>query len=336
MFVGQRVELAPHRVGPLLLARRDEGSTDVAVLHQALPVGDPAGPGEALGGRDPRLGHPHHHVGLGRRLDRQQLAHATADLVDLPAVEPAVRPGDVGELEDAQAWLHVRSHGISRLVGPSASITTISPGATSRTNVAPMTLSAGVSEASTHPSGSSAGPSRPRHSGRNPYGIAHSEQPLGAHENERERALQNGQHRLHCGGQVLGLGKGLHQQLGHHIAVGGDGARQHAGLLGQRRRVGQVAVVPQREAGAAHRPVDGLRPGPVRGAVRRVAGVADGHMPLEPREGALVEDGGDQAHVLDDRDRVAVATAMPADSWPRCCRANRPSNVRLATLIPGA
>ena len=33
-----------------------------------------------------------------------------------------------------------------------------------------MTLRAGVSEASTHPSGASAGPSRPRHSGRNPYG----------------------------------------------------------------------------------------------------------------------------------------------------------------------
>ena len=30
-------------------------------------------------------------------------------------------------------------------------------------------------------------------------------------------------------------------------------------------------------------------------------------MALEPREGALVEDGGDQAHVLDDRDRVTVA-----------------------------
>src|SRR6516162_8805156 len=28
-------------------------------------------------------------------------------------------------------------------------------------------------------------------------------------------------------------------------------------------------------------------------------------------------------------------TAMPADSCPRCCRAKRPSNVRLATLIPG-
>ena len=71
--------------------------------------------------------------------------------------------------------------------------------------------------------------------------------------------------------------------------------------------VGQVAVVPEREAGAADGPVDGLRPGPVGGPVRRVAGVADGEVTLEPRERALVEDGGDQAHVLDDGDGVAVA-----------------------------
>ena len=56
------------------------------------------------------------------------------------------------------------------LLGPSPSMTTISPGATSRTKVAPMTLRAGVSDASTQPSGASAGPSRPRHSGRNPNG----------------------------------------------------------------------------------------------------------------------------------------------------------------------
>ena len=63
-----------------------------------------------------------------------------------------------------------RSQGTSRLFGPSWSITTSSPGAISRTKVAPITLSAGVSEASTHPSGASAGPRRPRHSGRKPKG----------------------------------------------------------------------------------------------------------------------------------------------------------------------
>ena len=105
--LGEGVQLAPDRVGPLLLARCDEGAPDVAVLDQSLPVGDAAGAGEALRRRDARLGHPHHHVGLGRRLLRQQLARAAPDVMDLPAVEPAVRPRDVGELEDAQTRLHV-------------------------------------------------------------------------------------------------------------------------------------------------------------------------------------------------------------------------------------
>ena len=138
-------------------------------------------------------------------------------------------------------------------------------------------------------------------------GVADAEQSLGAHEDERVRALEDGQHGLQRGGEVLGLGEGVHQQLGHDVAVGGDGARQHPDLLGQLRRVGQVAVVPEREAGAADGAVDRLGPRPVRRAVRRVAGVANREVPLESRQGALVEHGGDQAHVLDDRHRVAVA-----------------------------
>ncbi len=51
------------------------------------------------------------------------------------------------------------------------SITTISPGSSSRMKVAPITSRAGDSEARTHPiSNSSVASSRPRHSGRNPFG----------------------------------------------------------------------------------------------------------------------------------------------------------------------
>ena len=63
-----------------------------------------------------------------------------------------------------------RNHGTSMDRGPSASITIISPGATSRTNVAPMTLSAGDSDARTQPSGAWAGPSLPTQRGRKPCG----------------------------------------------------------------------------------------------------------------------------------------------------------------------
>src|SRR4029077_11062982 len=60
------------------------------------------------------------------------------------------------------------------------------------------------------------------------------------------------------------------------------------------------------EARATDGPVDGLGARPVRGTVRRVARVTDGQMAEQPGQGALVEDGGDEAHVLDDRDGIAV------------------------------
>ena len=53
---------------------------------------------------------------------------------------------------------------------PSGVIVTISPGAISRTKAAPTRSSAGDSEATIHPSGTSTVPRRPRHSGRRPKG----------------------------------------------------------------------------------------------------------------------------------------------------------------------
>ena len=50
------------------------------------------------------------------------------------------------------------------------STVTSSPGATSRTYVAPITSRAGDSEATAHPSGASTPPNRPRQRGRNPWG----------------------------------------------------------------------------------------------------------------------------------------------------------------------
>src|SRR5690606_6125164 len=98
----QRVELHADRPGPQLLAGGDEAAADVAVLDQPLPEGDPAAVGEPLGGRDAGLGHAHDHVGLDRRLLGQLLAHADPSLVDAAGVQPAVGPGEVHELEQAQ------------------------------------------------------------------------------------------------------------------------------------------------------------------------------------------------------------------------------------------
>ena len=61
------------------------------------------------------------------------------------------------------------------------------------------------------------------------------------------------------------------------------------------------------EAGPPHGPEDGLGVAPLRGAGGRVAGVADGERPGQAGDGALVEDGGDKAHVPHDGDGLAVA-----------------------------
>src|SRR2546422_309447 len=52
-------------------------------------------------------------------------------------------------------------------------------------------------------------------------------------------------------------------QLTDELAVGGEHAGQHAEALRERGRVGEVAVVPEREAGVGHRAVHrlGVAPG---------------------------------------------------------------------------
>ena len=181
---------------------------DVAVLHQALPVGDAAAPGEALGGRHARVGHAHHHVGLGRRLGGQQLAHAAAGLVDLAAVEPAVGPRDVGELEDAQPGLDLaQPRDLQARADRRRRSRPSRPAATSRTKVAPITLSAGVSEASTQPSGARPGRAGPGREGGTRSG---SRTPKSRSEfmSTKENAPSTiGQHHCERGGQVLGLGE---------------------------------------------------------------------------------------------------------------------------------
>ena len=46
--------------------------------------------------------------------------------------------------------------------------------------------------------------------------------------------------------------------------------------------------------------------------------------PSSGGERPLVEHLRDEAHVLDDGEVSPSLTAMPADSWPRCCSAYRP------------
>lgn len=106
------------------------------------------------------------------------------------------------------------------------------------------------------------------------------------------------------------------EQRGEQVGVvGGRYARGAAAFLlgqvgdhlGELSRVDQVAVVAERDGavpGGAERRLGVLPDG---GTGRRVAGVAHRDMTLERTEGGLVEDLGNEAHVLEDEDLGAVA-----------------------------
>ena len=193
--------------------------------------------------------------------------------------------------------------------------------------------SAGVSEASTQPDVEPAQAQRPE-----AVGVAHADGLRLVHDHERERALEpghdRGDDRLEPAGlggigrrgsaldvaprrvdrpgrgELVGVGACRQlaaDQLGHEVAVAGDRALEHAGLLGQRLGVDEVAVVAEREHVLAHRPVGGLGVAPRGRAGGRVAAVADGEVAVQPRQGAVVEHAGDEALVLDDREQLAVA-----------------------------
>ena len=318
--VAQRIQLAPHAVDPGLLVRGDEGAADVAVLDQALAVGDAAGPGVALGRRHARVGHPHHQVRLDRGLGGQQLAHPPAGPVDLAAVEAAVGPGEVDELEDAQ----VRPDPLGReqLLG-------VDPVLVDHHQLARLELAdeggpdhvEGRRLGGQHPAlGAVDRPQAAEAQGPQALGVAHPVEVGGVEQDEAEGALDVGEHRpqrrtqvvvgavvVVVGAVAVVVGMVMGHQLGHHVAVGGHHAREHPGPVGQLGRVGQVAVVAEGEAGPPHRPVDGLGGGPLRRTVGGVPGVADGQVPGQAGQGPLVEHRGDQSHVLDHGDGLAVA-----------------------------
>ena len=106
-------------------------------------------------------------------------------------------------------------------------------------------------------------------------------------------------------GDERGVGGGV------EAGVAGYEAGQHAEPLGELERVGEVAVVAEREAGVADRAVHRLRVAPAARPGRGVADVADGEVTLERREPTLVEHLRDQAHVLRHGDGLAVAHRDP-------------------------
>src|SRR5215204_1829621 len=99
----QRVELEPYAELAHTVGRLDESPPDVAVLYEALRVRDAAPLRVADRRHHPRIGDGDEHVGLGRRLLRQELSHPVPGACDLASVEARVGTGEVHVLEDAQS-----------------------------------------------------------------------------------------------------------------------------------------------------------------------------------------------------------------------------------------
>src|SRR5215211_7141944 len=99
----QRVEFEPDAELAHAVGRLDKSPPHVAVLYEAFRVRDAAPLRVADRRHHPRVGDGDDHVGLGRRLLRQDLAHPVPGACDLATVEARVGTGEVHVLEDAQS-----------------------------------------------------------------------------------------------------------------------------------------------------------------------------------------------------------------------------------------
>ena len=97
--------------------------------------------------------------------------------------------------------------------------------------------------------------------------------------------------------------------FGHQVRVGGGNVHSEVGsqLLG----VGQVSVVTKGDRGIADLAVGRLSVGPIVGSGRGVSGMPDSDVSVQPCEGGLIEDLGDEPQVLEDRDRFAIGGSYP-------------------------
>ena len=76
--LGERVELHPQSVAPQLLARLDEGARDIAVLDEAVVLGEARRLGVTVGRRVAGVRHGDDEIRIHRRLPPQDLPHPAA------------------------------------------------------------------------------------------------------------------------------------------------------------------------------------------------------------------------------------------------------------------
>ena len=297
-----------------LRVRVDESAPDVAVLHQAVPERYPAAPAVAFRRRQARVRHPEHHVGGYRRLLGQQLAHADAGAVQFLAVQTAVRTSQVNELEQAEPglyalgrpWTEARAaagvdhdHLARFHFAHEMGTDDVQRRRLGRQDPAVVQLAeAQRPETVRVPYAHQAGPV----SEDQREGSVHPRQHIGKNAGQRD-----GSCRCACGGDV----ELTSDEFGDQVRVAGHHPREHAHRGRQLLGVGQVAVVADDELAAARLAVHGLGVVPGRGPGGRIAGVANGQVPDQAGQLVVVEDLGDEAHVLHDHHRGAVAHGHP-------------------------
>ena len=252
---------------------------------------------------------------VDRRLAGERLAHALARRVHAVAVEARVGAGEVDELEEAQPRVGL---GVA-VLAPQAR--RVDHDHLAGLDVADVVRADDVERrglAREHPAAAlePAEDQRPE-----AVRVAHADEVGVVHEHEREAAAQAraapSPARARARDRRSGARPATHARsssatsaesvVESKLVSSGVMPGQHPEARRELRGVGEVAVVPEREAGVADRAVDRLRVLPRRRAGGRVAVVPDREVALQRREAALVEHLGDEAHVLGDGDRLAVA-----------------------------
>jgi hypothetical protein len=285
------------------LAGLDEGAAHVGVLHHPLPVGDPGLLGVADRGRRPGLRGGDHQVRLDGMLTGELAAHLGAGLVHAAPCDAGVGAGEVDVLEDAALGA-----GLDHLLAVQALL--VHDHHLAGGDLAHEARAADVQRRGLR--GDDPAALEPaEHQGADALRVAGRVQRGLVHEREAVGAAQQRHHLAEGVGEApLGV-----QQRGHQGGVGGVAAGELAGSRGalalvdqlqQLLGVDEVAVVGEGDGALVTGAEGGLGVGPHRAAGGGVAGVPDRDVPLEGLEGGLVEDLGDQAHVLVDQDLGAV------------------------------
>src|SRR5512136_184279 len=287
------VELEPHRELPLLLGWLDEGPRGVPVLHEGLEIRDPRVVGEPDGHRCPGIGDRGDEIRLHRGLVVEGGADLPPHVVDEPALDDRVCPGEVDVLEDAVGPVvgDRDLHRLETLPG--------NPEELPRLDVPDEGSAQGVDGDALRGNDEpvSGGPDA---EGLDPHRVPEGVEDAVEHEDDRVRAPEDVEAVDDGLLDLPRLPELVDDGRGDDLGVGGRG-EDLAVLLELAPELGgvhQVPVVGDGEVVVAEPEVKGLG---VLGEVRAGRGVpdmADPDLARELGEDSVVEDLGDEAHAL--------------------------------------